>query len=302
MDKNPEQGDAPAQPAVVQPLLKKQPSAPQDGAQPVVQPSNIKIKPGVIIAIASAVAVVVAAVLVVFLVVLPMFSVSKEDYETAYELTSDVSSECSSMGGGTYSYTSGSATTMKNKLAEAKKSLKACDEVVQKLSEAKAVKRDGEAKELYDAFNEKYADYKKATDIVVEAGESIFLPIAEVDKGSSTSVDAMIKYASELKDKLSKVGNLKNEENKKVLANLKKAADSLETAYKKYKTAYDAYKADYRNNSYPSYTSAGVYDAQDEWSDATKDWTTAINKLGNDSEPSKPLSELRSYLNEKESE
>jgi hypothetical protein len=112
----------------------------------------------------------------------------------------------------------------------------------------------------------------------------------------------MIKYESELKDKLSKVGNLKNEENKKVLANLKKAADSLETAYKKYKTAYDAYKADYRNNSYPSYTSAGVYDAQDEWSDATKDWTTAINKLGNDSEPSKPLSELRSYLNEKESE
>jgi archaellum component FlaC len=291
METNPaEQGGIPAQPVV--PPLMGQPSA-----QSVVPPSNIKIKPGLIIAIVGGVVAVAAAVLVVFLVVIPMFSVSREDYNEAYEFSRDVSDECSTVGG-SYSYTNGSATTIKNKVSDVKKELKDCSEAVKKLADSKAVKRDGKAKELHEAFTKEYDKYKKSSDIAVEALESIFLPIAEVAKSSSTA-DAMLEYATNLNSKLSKVGDLKYDENKTLLTGMKKAVSSLEKAVKKYKAAYDAYKNDWRNNDYPSLTDAGYYDAQDELSDATKAWSDKVSDLSKDGEPSKSLGKLRDYLIEK---
>ncbi|MDR1032474.1 MAG: hypothetical protein LBL84_00490 [Candidatus Nomurabacteria bacterium] len=272
------------------------PAAPAQ-AQPVVPASNIKVKPGVIIGIVGGVLGLAAVLLVVFLVVLPMFSVSAEDYDEAYELSGDVSSECSSVSMSTY--TSGTSTSIKNSVSDTKEQLKDCDDAVTKLSEAKAIQRDGEAKKLYDDFNDKYTDYKKATDIAVEAMEEIVAPMADVTKSSSSTVDGLVKYAGDLKSALNKIDGLKYDENKKFLSALKSAASNLETSCKKYQAAYEAYKADWRNNDYPSYTDSGIYDAQSELTDATSDWRDDLSKLGENSEPSKPLSKLRDYLSEK---
>ncbi|MDR0397650.1 MAG: hypothetical protein LBH36_00480 [Candidatus Nomurabacteria bacterium] len=290
MDTNPSQGQP--QP-VVPPIKGVQP----DAGQAVVPPSNIKLKPGVIIAIAGGVVGLAAILLVLFLVVIPILSVSKDDYDDAYELARDVTSECSTVGS-VYGYTNGSTSVIKNKLADMKEALKECDETVKKLSDAKAVKLDSKAKELYEAFSKKYDDYKKATYIATEAIESIHLPIAEVTKGGS-SAEQMQKYASDLSAKLSKVGNLKYDENKTLLSDIKKAVSSLETALAKYKATYDAYKNDWRNNDYPSLTDSGYYNAQDDLSAATKKWSDKVSDLGESSEPSKPLGKLCDYLIEK---
>lgn len=275
------------------------PSGPMMG-QPPVQPNPSSDPLGgldkkLLIWIGAGVGALVVIAIAVVLIA-SSFAVSKEDYKTAYDYATDARSSYTDMSGLSYVSTYSTETEMENNLDSFKKSREEFDQSITDLGSAKAVQRDGKAKELYDALMSKKKSFDEAMGATVETYEHILPAMSDFNAASSSDAAKLAAIASAAGSKFeASEGELKNEVNKKF-------AGKMSTLFKRYAALLKkvaVYRDDY--TKYDSRVASDYSSTAREISTAIRDWSSDLRKVADDAEISDEFNELGKYLAEKTS-
>ncbi len=267
------------------------PVPPVSTPAPAPAPAGPGISKKTIILISS-IAGGVLILVIALVIVLSLFTVSKDDFNHAYEAANDTRSAYSKMVGSSYVSVYSTDTERKNKIDTLKEASKEFNDGVDKLSKEKAVQRDGEAAKLFKDFEEKKGKFDTAMDAVVEAYEYIVPALGEASSSSgrdSTDVAKIKQAFSDIKDKV------KDSNNKEFVNKMIPLLGTYETALKQYE-GYLSGNSPY-NSSY--YTQ--VSNASRDISNAQRDWSSNLSKLGEDAEINKEFNKLGEYLASKSS-
>jgi len=185
---------------------------------PVVTPTpQLSRKPSkkLIIILSIVGAVVVFAGIAAILYGL-LFSVSKADYRTAANTTSEVSSAGSksytAVSKVAYISTSTTDIEIKENATKARELLATYKEEGKKLADVKAL-RDGEVKDAYDAYDKKFNEFVAFSEAYIDSAEKVMPAIAiceEIGRSSSSAVgkaafDAAIAPCEEALNKVTDV-------------------------------------------------------------------------------------------------
>jgi hypothetical protein len=230
----------------------------------------------------------IGAIVTVLLLVLSM-GISKADYEEATDLANDVRTPYSKISA-MYIKSNSTETTVKNDLDTIKTNRSKLDEGLKKLGEAKAVKNDKEAKELFEKVTSEQTKLNAYLDVVAEYYEKV-QPLAKQFSDISYSyTEEAISAIENYKDDLAAL-DLKQKVNKDYI-------DQITQILPEYIEAIKAYvNMDYSN--YNSSISSQVYDLGDKLTDADTDWKSNVNKMYEEVDFSKALNNLGTYLTDK---
>lgn len=282
-DPNSNFAPAPPLPNQQQPFVASQPIAPQPPLMPQ-QPS--KSNKGLLIGIGAGIAALVVIAIIAVVVVATM-GVSKEDYRTAYNASSDLSSKLSksssTISGLTYFSSSNTETQITNDIDSAQKALSAYESANDDVRNLKAVNADGEAKKKWQTYQTKVEAYTKLAKSLVDS-KSIYLAIVTCESINSSGVSDAQSFRTAVTPCQDALNNAKGSNE-----DLKKVADAYKTYITELISAVDS-----KNRS-------SIYDAQSKFRDVQKDARSNLNKAYDDNNPREDLYALNDYLYKKAS-
>lgn len=293
----------PAPTPAPQPMQPMQPPAPapmpmqpmQPQPTPVMPPvggnggPNKKLIMGIIGGVIALIVVIVGVVLA-----MTLGSVSQKDYEDAYDIASDARSAYTQMSTAAYINTSGTKTELENDLDDLKQARDKFDSTTAELADTKAVKADGEAKKLHEAFAAKKKDFDAAMDAIIEVYEHILPAVSEVNDSIYTS-GSRATAAQNMLDAFESIDKnaLKDANNKEFVD---KMVNQLKVLLKTSKAYDKRLSGDYDPNIYTNYS-----DARTAVDETLRDWKSNFEKAAGDSEINEEFNDLGEYLAKKAS-
>jgi hypothetical protein len=259
--------------------------------QPQPQPQPKKSKLGLILGLSIGGGILIIGIIVTVLLLVLGGGVSKQDYQEAQDAASDLRTPYSKLTS-TYVSSYSTDTQIKNAASTLKDNRAPLNDSLKKLSEAKAIKNDKEAAELYKKVADEKTKLDTYLDIITEAYEVIYPAAKEMTNMSVTdasgAISALKKYQTELESlKLNQKVN-------------KDYMDTINSILPEFISAVEAYA----NMSYSNYDSSlykKVSDMSSKLTDADTDWRSNIEKLQDDLKFSDALNDLGEYLTDKAS-
>ncbi|MGB4762203.1 MAG: hypothetical protein WBP12_02480 [Candidatus Saccharimonas sp.] len=284
------QTQAPPQPPMPQPTPQQiTPAYPQQ--QPYQQPTAPippsippKSKKGLLIAIIGSVVSLIVIVLIVIALV-AFNSVSKQDYHTLGDDLNDTSAAYSDMSS-VYISSYSTDTEISNGIEKLKKSRDDFNTKLQQAGELKAVKKDKELKELYDAIIAKKPKFDKAVSASLEAYEKILPTVKSVNEISTSSSSNVATLIYDIKQKYEDISGLKDDNNKQYVNDTLALLTKLKTLAIKVQEGRDDFR------KYDSQASTDFYDTLSDLSETERDWNSNLQKTTDDGELKDDLNKL----------
>lgn len=299
MDGNNNQPQPPQGPQQV-----NQPQPAQPGFAPGQQPSMQQVTPqgyqmppkkglskGALWGIIGGSIGLVLLIIGVVLAVVFLGGPTRDDYRSAETVAGKMVSSYNK-GSALYLSSYATETEAKNDLDTLKKSHTGVSEAYNELKDMKAVKNDPDATEAFKALSAKYDKYVESHNTRVEAYEKIVPILSKINNSQSKSSESAMKTLEEIQDSVKSL-DMKTKVNKDYIDDISAKLDKLVVLTKKMVEMQEDY------TKYDSKVSSDFYDAISALSDADRDWKSNLDKLVEEGEISKELSEVRSVLFQK---
>ena len=273
--------------------FQQMPPQPMAGA-PYQMPPKKKMSKGVLWGIIGGVIGLIIIIVGIVLAILFLSGPSKSDYKDAGDKLNSIievyNKTSSSLSYISTSETKASLESYRNKLAKAKSDIS--DKLVE-LGKMKAVSGDKEVREKYDNLKNKLEKFNEAIDAFDEVYGKILPVIMEFSNdsvsSSLSSVESVIKKS--LQD-LKKV-DAKNENNKKFIKDFTAQLEKLEEMIPKVIEMKEDWK------KYDSNFVSNFYDTLTATQKTIREWTSGLQKLGEEGEIRNELNNLEDVLLEK---
>ena len=257
-------------------------------------PPKKKMSKGVLWGIIGGVIGLIIIIVGIVLAILFLSGPSKSDYKDAGDKLNSIievyNKTSSSLSYISTSETKASLESYRNKLAKAKSDIS--DQLVE-LGKMKAVSGDKEVREKYDNLKNKLEKFNEAIDAFDEVYGKILPVIMEFSNdsvsSSLSSVESVIKKS--LQD-LKKV-DAKNENNKKFIKDFTAQLEKLEEMIPKAIEMKEDWK------KYDSNFVSNFYDTLTATQKTIREWTSGLQKLGEEGEIRNELNNLEDVLLEK---
>lgn len=216
-----------------------------------------------------------------------LLGVSKADYQTAYDTTSDLRDSYSDIGS-VYISSYSTETEIKNGVDTITKAKDAVNENYEKLSNLKAIKSDSDVAVSFKKLSDKKPKFDTAMDATLEAYGEILPAISGISASSSSSTKL-----KQLRMGLEGLTGLKDQNNKDFVASMITTLTKLEVLAAKIQAGRNDYRL-YDSSAVRSY-----YDAADDMSAAIKDWQSNLTKMGEEGELADEINDLGELITNK---
>ncbi len=278
-----------------QTITPPQPQSPREAevqqtvaTQPAYAQSQKSKKP---LIIGLIIAGVVALLGLMLLVLVLLAGPSKDDYKKAMDTTEEARSAWNGISG-TYVNTSGTKTELDNALTKLKENANKFSNSLDTLSKNKAVNKDKDVKQKWDAVEAKRANFDAAMNARIEAYEKI-LPIAMSMNETPSSPDAALAMLENMQTDINAISGLQDSNNKSYVERIKTDLVKLIEAVRKVKAMRE------NPRTYDSAVLNDFYDLQTELRNADRDWKSNLEKKMEDGNMRSEMSALADVISEK---